>query len=321
MKEKEYPGNGRRPMKIIFPIGVFFMLFFIESLVAAGASLAYFFYVGKSGISDIESNVRSCSIPIAEAFGTMAEMCYRSRDYRRLRTLFREKIEQNSIDEAFFVLRNGKLIAHTDPSALADLKGNIASDELAYNMDLILRPVVQKSRDVFFTDYNIVSRRAPFRRELRMLLKSYFYRNIDSTGWLVSRAVYGRKKPVGAVCFIISKQRIYCFLAAHVERSLRIFMISLAVAGTISLLVSLVVLARYRSIQKRSSPASGMSGAPRGSATAGGFYDMTMPPGASEEEPVVVELVGAAEGDGGGTAGASPFHLTREIKDAIPAGK
>ena len=44
------------------------------------------------------------TLGLAEAFGAMTEMCYRSKNYARLRTLFREKIEQKMIGEAFVVL-------------------------------------------------------------------------------------------------------------------------------------------------------------------------------------------------------------------------
>jgi hypothetical protein len=313
----------RKPMKLIFPVGIFFMLFCIESLIAAGASLAYFYYTGRAGIAEIESNTRSCSVPIAEAFGSMAEMCYRTKNYSRLRTLFKENIEQRTISEAFFVLKDGKVIAHSDPAVCKSLKGNLASDELSYNMDLILRPVTQKSRDVFFTEYNIVSRPAPFKREYRMLLKRYFYRNIDSTGWLASRAVYGKKKPVGAVCFIIGKDRIYSFLMPLINRSVGILLISLAVACGVSLVISLVVMARYRSIQKRS---LAVGDGPQPITATGEFYDMTAMPAEVErfeaEVPVVMEILTGPEAGGSDEPGVrgTPFHQKREIKDAISAG-
>lgn len=333
MTKQEHPGGeglpgvsytGTKRVKMIFPAGIFFMLFFIESLIAAGASIAYFFYVGRAGIAGIESNTRSYAVPVAEAFGNMAEMCYRTGNFSRLRTLFRERIEQRIISEAFFVLRDGRVVAHSDPAVSERLKGNLAGDELAYNMDLLLRPLERKSRDVFFSEYNIVSKQAPFKREYRMLLKRYFYPNIDSTGWLASRAVFGKKKPVGAVCFIIGKERIYSFLVAHMNRSLGIFFMALGVACGVSFIVTLVVMARYRSIQKMSLAAS-YGEAPASGASAGEFYDMTMMPAAAEpsddEVPVVVELLREPESGAGGDAasGGTPFHQRRAIKDAISA--
>ncbi|MBP7739054.1 MAG: hypothetical protein KA369_24005 [Spirochaetes bacterium] len=313
----------KKPAKMIFPVGIFIMLFIVEAIIAAGTSLAYFYYIGRSSIATIETNTRSYAMPVAEAFGTMAEMCYRTKKFDRLQFLFQEKIGQRSIKEAFFVLRDGRVIAHSDPATMERLKGNLAGDELAYNMDLILFPVIQKSRNVFFTDYNIVTKRAPFERQYRMLLKRYFYPNIDSTGWLASRAVYGRKKPVGAVCFIIGKDRVFTFLAAHAERSVGILLISLSVAFAVSLLVTLVVMVRYRSIQKRAL-AGGAVETPHAFGQESGFYDMSVPPAeqerAGDEEPVVVELMSIPEESSGGDAvAATPFHQRREIKDPIPA--
>jgi hypothetical protein len=333
MTEQEHPGGeglpgvsytGKKRVKMIFPVGIFFMLFFIESLIAAGASIAYFFYIGRGGIAEIESNTRSYAVPVAEAFGDIAEMCYRTKNFSRLRALFRGKIEQRLISEAFFVLRDGRVVAHSDPAVSDSLKGNLASDELAYNMDLILRPLDRKSREVFFGEYNIISKQAPFKREYRVLMKRYFYPGIDSTGWIASRAVFGKKKPVGAVCFIMGKDRIYSFLAAHINRSLGILLVALSVACGVSFMVTLVVMARYRSIQKKSLAAS-YGEVPSSGATAGEFYDMTMTPAAAgpadDDLPVIVELLREPESGAGGdaAAGSTPFHQKREIKDAISA--
>jgi flagellar basal body-associated protein FliL len=301
------PYRKKKIKKTIFPTGIFLMLLVVLSVIAAGASFAYFMYAGKNGIAQIEAYTRSYSIPLAEAFATMAEMCYREKKYSRLRTLFHEKIEQRAIDQAFVVLKNGKLIAHSDPDVEKRLKGNLASDEFAYNMDLILKPVYRASREALFTDYNILSIQAPFKREYRMLLKTYFYQSIDSTGWLVSRAIFKKKKPVGAVCFIISKKRIYSFITGHADRSVRLLKISMAIAFIVSLIVSLVVLVRYRGIQKRA-------------LAAGGGIDGIIPVTMSTEEPVVVEMLNVG-GDYGGAPTAvegSPFQQKRAIKDAIP---
>lgn len=322
------PYRHKKIKKTIFPIGIFFMLIVIESVIAAGASFAYFLYAGKNGIAEIESYTRSYSMPLADAFGTMAEMCYRMKNYSRLRFLFHEKIEQRVIDQALVVLRNGTLIVHSDPDIEKKLKGNLAGDEFAYNMDLILRPVYQASRDVLFTDYNIPSMQAPYERQFRILLKTHFYQNIDSTGWLVSRAVFGKKKPVGAVCFIMSKQRIYSFITEHIDRSVRLFTISLAIACAVSLIVSLVVLFRYRGIQKRALAFRSGGTVTAGNGITKAFSDMTITPAkpgpARQEEPIVVELLNVVEEkakastDRAVVIEGSPFQQKREIKDAIP---
>lgn len=315
------PYHREKIRKIIFPIGIFCMLIVMESIIAAGAGFAYFLYAGKKGIAEIESYTQAYSMPLADAFGAMAEMCYRSKNYSRLRALFHKKIKQRVIDQAFVVLRNGKLIAHSNPDIEKKLRGNLASDEFAYNLDLILRPVYQASRDVLFTDYNIPSLQAPYERRYRMLLKTYFYQNIDSTGWLVSRAVFGKKKPVGAVCFIISKQRIYSFINEHIDRSVRLFTFSMAIAFIVSLIVSLVVLIRYRGIQKRALVSTG-------SGVMDEFSGMKVTPRkpepARETQPFIVELLNVTDENSKAPADrtvaieGSPFQQKREIKDAIP---
>ncbi|OHD67610.1 MAG: hypothetical protein A2W19_11390 [Spirochaetes bacterium RBG_16_49_21] len=227
------------------------MLLVIESLIAAGATLAYFFYTGRNTIKEIESSTRSYSVPLASAFADIAELSYRTKKISRLNALFHEKVDERIMDEAFFVLKNGTIIAHSDPKTAKRLKGNIANDEFYYNLDLILRPVYRKSRDALFTDYHVVSKPVPFTAITLVLLKRFIYPKIDVTGWLASRAVFIKKKPVGTVSFIISKERIYSFIKAQIESSMRVLIASLGVAFFVSLAVSLVVLVRYRSIQKK----------------------------------------------------------------------
>lgn len=291
------PRSRRAGGRRVFPAGIFILLLLIETIIAAGASAAYFYYAGRSGIAAIESYTRSYSLPLAEAFGAMTEMCYRSKNYSRLRALFREKIEQRMIGEAFVVRSNGRLIAHSNPEMEKKLKGNIAADEFAYNLDLILSPVRRKSRQVLFTDYNITSKSVPYERDVRAALKKYFYDGIDSTGWLVSRAVFGKKKPVGAVCFIISKDRVFTFLSEHLRRSLLVLKYSLGIALAVSLLVTLVVFMRYRSIQKRAATAPGTGAAGR------------------DGGPVVIRILD--EGEAAVATQAGPDR-ERTIKDAIP---
>jgi hypothetical protein len=55
------PYRKKKIKKSIFPIGIFLMLFIILSIIAAGASFAYFMYAGKNGIAQIETYTRSYS--------------------------------------------------------------------------------------------------------------------------------------------------------------------------------------------------------------------------------------------------------------------
>ncbi|MBN2160758.1 MAG: hypothetical protein JW807_15325 [Spirochaetes bacterium] len=311
------PAVARAMKKRIFPVGIFFILLAIESLIAAGVSLAYFYYAGRSGIASIESNTRTYITPLAESFGTMAELCYRTKKYDRLKGLFREKLDKRVINEAFFILKNGRLAAHSDPAV--EQKFRKANVEAVYTMDLVLLPAYRASRDVLYTEYGIPSKRVPFDRRYRELIKTYLYHDIDSTGWLASRAVYRKKKPVGAVCIIIGKDSIYSFIRGHLERSGRILSASLLTALAVSFLVSLLIFFRYRSIQKRALAWAGMGAS---AAHADRFYDMT-PYGetaAYGDEPVFVELLSVHRGEGGAYSyvPATPFHPAKKIREAIP---
>jgi hypothetical protein len=309
-----------------FPIGIFLMLFIIESLVAGVAVAAYFLYAGKSRIEEMESYTRSYSISLADAFASVAELGYRTKKNSHLKTMFREKIEENIIAEAFFVLKNGRIIAHSDKERAKQLKGNIASDEFSYNLDLILRPVRQKSREVMFSDYDIINTPVSYGRNERMMLKRYLYPKIDSTGWLASKAVFIKKKPVGAVGFIISKEKIYSFIAEHIEHCKRILIASLCLSFVISLAVSLVVLLRYRSIQKKLMGYDRAGVAPRESkkgfpaAAEGGFqsgiYDMTLDEGTDQVSGQPQNKI-ISSGAVSNSNERSSFDLNRRIKDAI----
>jgi hypothetical protein len=234
-----------------FPAGIFFMLFFIESLIGAGATVSYFVYTTRTTIKEIESSVRSYITPLTIAFADVAEISYRTGRMQRLRSLFRKKFERRIMVEAFFVLKNGKLVVHSSRETAKRLKGNLANDEFSYNLDMILRPAYRKSREVMFTDYNIISKPVPFSGIELSLLKRFVYPTIEVSGWLSSTAVYKKKKPVGTVSFIIGKERIYSFIKKKIERGTRILIASFILAFFVSLLVSLVVLARYRSLQKK----------------------------------------------------------------------
>jgi hypothetical protein len=307
-----------------FPVGIFFLLFIVECFISTAACTAYFLYAGRSRIEEMESYTRSYSISIADAFSNVAEIGYRTKKKSYIKSLFREKIGENIIDEAFFVLKNGKIIAHTSREKAKDLRWNIASDEFSYNLDLILKPVTSKSREVMFTDYNVISLPVSFERHERMLLKRFLYPKIDVTGWLVSKAVFVKKKPVGTVGFIIGKGRIYSFLKAHMYDSIRFLIASLAISFFISLVVSLVVLARYRGIQKKMIRHLAGGAAPQAFAQtrepAGGsseFFDMTI-------DDHHERMPGSRSGDNAaaGTGSHSPgqdasLNLNRPIKDAI----
>ena len=220
------PGGGKSARKLLFPAGIFFMLFLIEAIMAAGAAGAYFLYAGAGRITEIVSDTRSHAETLAGVLGGAAELSYRAKSYARLRDLLHDRIDGRTVDEAFFVLKSGKIIAHSDPAVEEKLGDDRTAAGKAYDLDLILRPVTEKSAGILFTDCNIASKPVPFDRGQRDLIRQYLYRDIDTSGWLASRAVLGKKKPVGAVCIILSKAKIHAFIREHVDRTLRVFQLA-----------------------------------------------------------------------------------------------
>jgi hypothetical protein len=201
--------NRKKLRKWIFPIGIFILLFLTETIIGSVAALTYLYLDGKKGIERIEKYTVNYSMTMAEAFARVAELSYKTKNYSSLKTLFHEKIEENTIDEAFFILGDGKLIVHSNTTTEKNLMGNIANDEMSYNLDMILLPVTKKSTELFLSDYNIIDTQVPFSRQERESLHKYYYAGINSSGWLFTKGVFINGNPVGAVNFIISKERIF----------------------------------------------------------------------------------------------------------------
>lgn len=236
--------------RLIFPAGIFLLMFVSQSILGTAGVISYFYFSGKKSISDIESYTVNYSKTMAEAFARVAEFSYSSKNYSSLKTLFHEKIEQNTIDEAFFVLSDGKLIVHSSTTAEKQLRWNIATDEMAYNLDMILLPVHSKSRDLLLNNYNIVDKTVPFKRQERDLLKKYIYKDINSTGWLFTKSVFNKDKPVGTVNFIISKERVYASIQESINHARYYSLLIITISMALSFFIALIVLFRYRSIQK-----------------------------------------------------------------------
>ena len=238
--------------KNVVPIGIFLIVFLILLLLSAAVSSTYFYSEAKNRTAEIENYTRNYSIPLAEAFANVAELSYKSSNLDKLKRLFREKIQSSIIDEAFFVLSDGKIIVHSDQDIEKELKGNIATDEFAYNLDLIMLPIWTKVDHAQFMDYHIYNadRKIPFQKEVIKLLKKYIYPKVDISGWLITRAVYVNGKSIGCVSFIISKDRIYKFLVEHLNISVKLFIVLAILSFLISFIVSLIIFIRYRTLNR-----------------------------------------------------------------------
>ncbi len=243
--------NRKKLRKWIFPAGIFILLFLTETIIGSGAALAYLYLDGKKGIERIEKYTVNYSMTMAEAFARVAELSYKTKNYSSLKTLFHEKIEENTIDEAFFILGDGKLIVHSNTTTEKNLMGNIANDEMSYNLEMILQPVTKRNTELFLSDYNIIDKQVPFSRTEREPLQKYCYSGINSSGWLFTKGVFINGKPVGAVNFIISKERIFGSIKESIARGRIMITAVILSAFCVSLLISVIVMFRYRAIQSR----------------------------------------------------------------------
>jgi hypothetical protein len=242
-----------KKIRNVIPIGIFLIVFIFLLLLSAAISSGYFYFEAKNRITEMENYTRNYSIPLAEAFANVAELSYKDKNLYKLNRLFREKIQASIIDEAFFVLSNGKIVVHSDQGIEKELKGNIATDEFAYNLDLIMLPIWTKVDHAQFMDYHIYSenKKIPFTKPVIKLLKQYIYSKTDVSGWLVTRAVYVNGKSIGCVSFIISKDRIYKFLLEHFNICVKISIFLAIISFLISFTVTIIIFIRYRSINKR----------------------------------------------------------------------
>jgi hypothetical protein len=239
-------------IKNVIPVGIFFIVFLILLLLSAAISAAYFYFESKNRIDEIEKYTRSYSIPLAEAFANVAELSYKTKNFDKLKSLFREKISANIIDEGFFVLSDGKIVVHSDQGIEKELKGNIATDEFAYNLDMIMLPIWTRVDHAQFMDYHIYSenKKIPFTKDITRLLKKYIYSKADVSGWLITKSVEVNKKSIGCISFIISKDRIYKFLLEHFNITVKLSIILAILSFLISFTVSIIIFIRYRSINK-----------------------------------------------------------------------
>ncbi|MFW5861424.1 MAG: hypothetical protein ACOCWZ_04160 [Spirochaetota bacterium] len=223
-------------------------------VISASVSSAYFYYTTRKGIEDITTATEKYSKTLAEAFAEVAEMSHRTQRYRRLQTLFQEKIQANIIDEAFFVKDDGSVIVHSSSERAKELRGNILTEEFYYNIDLILYPLRKGSHDVFFRDYQFSVTEVPYRRDIRRFLKEYIYPGIDVRGWLVNRAVYINKKPTGTVNLLIRKDSIYSLIETTFKESKYLLILMSSASLLFSILTGIFINTRYRQIARRHAP-------------------------------------------------------------------
>ena len=235
------------PDNIKFPSGLFFSALALFTVCACASAAGYLLYAGKKGVRDIEQNTRTHYSGMVEALAGVAELSYGGKDFSTLEGLARKKADGDEGMEAFLVLADGTIAMHSDSAAREALLGNIATDEFAYNRDLILLPLQRNGKEALVLDYNIMGKRIPFSRDQRKLIKRFLYPGIDRPGWLITRAVFHGGKPVATMNIILGKDKVYRFLAAHFLESAILLAALLAMSLFASLATTLLAYRRLKS--------------------------------------------------------------------------
>lgn len=323
---------GKKIKKRGFPVLLFLLVLLLLLALSCAVTGGYFYFTTRHGVESVVTNTKSYAQPLAEALANLAELSYRLKDYSGLKTLFNKKIEENIVDEAFFVRQDGSLVAHSRSDVEKKLGGNIAADEFSYNTDLILYPLRSKSKDIHFIDYNIMGKEVPFRRIERFYLKKYLYDRVDTTGWLVTRAVFakarGKEEPVGTVNFIIGKDRVFGEILNNFRTSLLLAQVLGGASLLLSLIIALAVYFRYRNLYKlwiagkggaKAEPAQAVDYQQSVSidADSGALVAGETAPEPWRDAGTDREFFGSAAA----SAGDAPIDLTRPIRDAIPVIK
>ncbi|HQP47886.1 MAG TPA: hypothetical protein PKX12_04075 [Spirochaetota bacterium] len=326
----------KRVKKRGFPFGVFFLLLFLLLMLGGAVTVSYFYFGIKNDIAEVETTTKEYSTTLAEAFTDVAGLSYRYKNYTQLTTLFRDKIQDNTIAEAFFVLADGTIVVHSNRDVERELQGNIANDEFAYNIDMIMMPLRRRERTIRFNEYNILNKRVPFTRLEKNLIRQYFYKNIFVNGWLVTKAVYVKKQrteaAVGTVNFILGKDKIYSLIFRYIKEVTLIASVLGVLSFVIAFFVSIIVYVRYRKLYRMIEEQDIME--PHAARVSGGDTSPRMENADGPAQPVDESLLVAAglgvDEDAAYQAPEPAYQYSREaihfdiqktVKDAIPVKK
>ena len=231
-----------------FSFGIFIVIFIILSILSICLSGGYFYLDGKRVIEDAAANTPRYSLPLADAYSDIAENCYYKNDYSKLKILFGSNILKKNVEEAFFVLADGGIIAHSDSGAAEKLKGNLSNDKKAYNIEQILLPLKSKSADAQFINYNIHNKKIPFSMDYLKILSKYFKNKLEFNGWLVSKAVIIKDNGIGCVCLIIGKDRLYKSIEQIFKDAVYLLFVLFSICFLTAFTTAMLVYTRYRNM-------------------------------------------------------------------------
>ena len=80
--------------KKVFPIGIFLMLFAIETVLVFVGTGVYFISSGKKRIAQIEKYTQAYSTTLSEAFAEVTQVSYTNKSYSKLKRFIRKKIDE-----------------------------------------------------------------------------------------------------------------------------------------------------------------------------------------------------------------------------------
>jgi hypothetical protein len=301
--------------RVIFPFGIFFLLYFILSVIAAGGIGTYFYLKLKDEIKRSESDARNYVAPFVDACAQLASVCDDKKVTEKLNPLFQDYGRKGIVSKAFFVKDDGFILAHSNPKEVETLKNNIAADEFTYNIDQIFLMLKKGSGELYFGDYYLIDRTLPFDKRLIAYMKKYFDPNIDRNGWLISKAVFTAKnKPYGVAAFFIDKTPIYETVKKSIDESIRYGKYATAGAAGIALFISLLIFIRYMMIARG---ASGTTMRPAADYTAE-QTQWESAPNIKEDDALFVKATPVYAGK---NTGKVPAGSNTRILDAIPLKK
>lgn len=249
-----------KAIKIIFPFGMFFVLFIVFSAISSGITGYLYYNQLMSNIDKSIKDAKEISSSITHASTDIAELSSGQLQKDRLNSFFDKNKKNGFFTKAFYVLENGTLVAHSNSSEIERLGGNIAADEFQYNLDQIFYCIKENKKDIYFSDYYLIEEKIPFTKQEIFYIKKYIYDKIDRNGWLSSKAIEKnvkiskekfKSKKIGTVNFIISKKPLYNNILKTKESLIQTEAILLAICAALSLFIGIIVYIRYIMISNK----------------------------------------------------------------------
>ncbi len=198
--------------------------------------------ITKNKIHEIVNGMKNSASSLVDASVSIAELTdIKEKNYLKLSQYFEQHMEKAGFSKAFFVLNDGKIMAHSSSSEAASLNYNIATDEFYYNLDQIFLPLKSVDDKVYITDYFILDYKIPFSKEEIVQIKNAYYSEVDRNGLLASRAVVRNHSKIGTVNFIFNKEKVYSEITSALNLKKRADIIIISASIILSFLFAVII--------------------------------------------------------------------------------